>query len=132
MTIPGRKKAYRLVGADGVAMLDFMIAEDESAPSKCKRTLCRHPFDEKKRAYVTPTEVIPLHRLVWDGPNGGLVGSLPSLDSVRDFIKAQMTIMRADHLRPINPTPYKVSVSAELFTFLHDLWMREVPIPELS
>ena len=67
VTIPGRKKAYRLVGADGVAMLDFMIGTDESAPSKGRRTLCRHPFDEKKRAYVTPTEVIPLHRLVWDG-----------------------------------------------------------------
>jgi len=31
----------------------------------------------------------------------------------------------------INPTPYKVSVTDELFQFLHRLWVEEAPIPEL-
>lgn len=43
-----------------------------------------------------------------------------------------LKLLREDHLRPVNPTPYKVAVSADLFHFLHDLWMREVPIPELQ
>ena len=36
--------------------------------------------------------------------------------------------LRDDHLRPINPTPYKVSVSEELYAYLHSLWMQQTPI----
>lgn len=40
--------------------------------------------------------------------------------------------MRPDHLRPLNPTPYKVSVSSKLYQQLHDLWNESVPIPDIS
>jgi nicotinate phosphoribosyltransferase len=40
--------------------------------------------------------------------------------------------MRPDHLRLLNPTPYKVSVSSELYSFIHDLWLQEAPIPDIS
>jgi hypothetical protein len=158
-------------------------------PFVCRRILCRHPFDEKKRVYVTPTAVIPLLRLVWRGskaqlkdklvpstaptvasfkhdkpsahlppPTAGVVtvgeaiapsvrdellspSSLPRTDlrarcpstqELRSFVGAQLDLIRADHLRPVNPTPYKISVSSELFHFCHELWMKEVPIPELA
>ncbi len=35
-----------------------------------------HPYDALKRAYVSPSAVEPLLRLVWDGANGGLAGAL--------------------------------------------------------
>ena len=35
-------------------------------------------------------------------------------------------------LRPLNPTPYKVSVSMDLYHYIHDLWMQEIPVAELS
>jgi nicotinate phosphoribosyltransferase len=41
-------------------------------------------------------------------------------------------MLREDHLRATNPTPYKVSVTSELYHFIHDLWLSEVPIPELA
>lgn len=39
---------------------------------------------------------------------------------------------REDHIRPLNPTPYKVSVSAELYDFMHRLWLNEAPIQDLN
>lgn len=204
VTIPGAKEAFRLIGAEGVPLLDMLIRVGEARPQPGKRVLCRHPFDEKRRVYVTPTAVIPLLRLVWKGwaapldeklasdealrgtaadgpvatgssaaphdppPSAGLVpvphddpssvsagdgtaaasparprsasagaapvGTLPglttlmspsafpagvsmrarfpSLAELRSFVKSQLNLIREDHLRPLNPTPYKVSVSS--------------------
>eukprot|EP00744_Colponema_vietnamica_P000781 GILI01001357.1.p2 GENE.GILI01001357.1~~GILI01001357.1.p2 ORF type:complete len:334 (-),score=122.37 GILI01001357.1:173-1174(-) len=84
---------------------------------------------EMKRAYVTPSEVLPLHQLVWDG---AALAPLRPLEEVRSFCRQQLKELREDHLRPINPTPYKVSVSSDLYTFIHDLWQKEAPVVEFS
>ena len=42
-----------------------MIRCDELPPSPGKRVLCRHPFDEAKRAYVCPSHVEPLYHVYW-------------------------------------------------------------------
>ena len=91
--------------------------------------LCRHPFDANRRVFVTPSRVENLHKLVWDG---GLLGPFPTLDELRLRVLKQVYGFREDHLRHLNPTPYKVSLSAELFNFMHDLWLQETPIVELS
>ena len=162
VTIPGRKEAFRLIGAEGVPILDLVVRVGEMQPQARKRVLCRHPFEEKLRAFVTPTHVIPLLRLVWLGkaarPEAGGAGAaaagfapstgagggaaavrphnlrapFPPLAELRAFVHAQLALIREDHLRPLNPTPYKVSVSTELFHYIHDLWMREIPIAELE
>ena len=43
-----------------------------------------------------------------------------------------MKTVRPDHARSLNPTPYKVSVSDQLYSFMHRLWMENAPIGELS
>ena len=43
-----------------------------------------------------------------------------------------MESLRKDHKRDLNPTPYKVSVTNDLFQFMHKLWMKSVPIGELD
>ena len=128
MTIPGRKEAYRLVGANGQPVLDLLIRAGEEAPEAGKRLLCRHPFDEAKRAHVTPDRVIPLHQCVWDGR---LLASFPALKQVRAHCLEQLASLRQDHVRPLNPTPYKVSVSGSLYDFIHALWRQEAPIGEI-
>ena len=40
-------------------------------------------------------------------------------------------MMRSDHLRYTNPTPYKVSVSESLYDFIHKLWLEEAPVGEI-
>ena len=180
-TIPGAKEVYRLLGQEGVPLMDLMIRAGEPRPQPGKRILARHPFDEKKRAYVTPTVVLPLLRLVFcgrataavqpeypafaaaegaspsvraaaaagaapaaedaggaggaGGAPGGAVGArvaAPSILQLKAFVKAQLSLFREDHLRLLNPTPYKVSLSTELFHFLHELLLKEVPIPEMN
>lgn len=132
VTIPGRKEAYRLIGTNGKPLLDLMTGVNENAPEVGRKMLCRNPFDELRRAYVTPSQVIPLHSLYWDGPNGGIVGELPTLEDRRQYVTEQFELIREDVIRSLNPTPYKVSVSNELYEFIHDLWMREFPVQELD
>ena len=129
MTIPGRKNLYRLFGRDGTALCDLMTYFKENEPKENEKILCRHPFLEKKRAYVTPTSVRSMYHLYWD--NGQIVHPLPKWDEVRDYSRKEIDTLRKDHRRYLNPTPYKVSLSDELFSFMHQLWMESVPIGEL-
>ncbi len=129
MTIPGRKEVYRLVGENMHPLLDLMTEAGKPAPRIGERILCRHPFNEAKRAYVIPRNVIPLLKCVWDGRQ---THAFPSLDTVREYVMNQISVMRPDHLRSINPTPYKVSVNEEIYRSIHELWMREAPISEIS
>ena len=129
ITIPGRKDAYRLFDSAGLPMLDLLIVAGSAVPQVGQKIMCRHPFDEKKRCYVIPSRVEPLHQLIWAGK---LLVPLPGISECRARCLEQMAAQREDYVRRLNPTPYKVSVSAELFTFMHDLWMAETPIPEFK
>ncbi len=128
LTFPGRKETYRLIGQMGYPLLDLMIMVGEEPPREGHKILCCHPFEEAKRTYVIPSKVIPLHKLVWDGKR---IEQLPSLEDNRNFALEQVESLRKDHIRPLNPTPYKVSLSEKLFHFVHDLWREEAPIREM-
>eukprot|EP00761_Pharyngomonas_kirbyi_P013120 gb/GECH01013147.1/.p1 GENE.gb/GECH01013147.1/~~gb/GECH01013147.1/.p1 ORF type:complete len:568 (+),score=143.32 gb/GECH01013147.1/:1-1704(+) len=133
VTLAGRKEAYRLYGSEGHPLLDLLINLDESAeekPQENTRILCHHPFEEQKRVYVTPQRVEPLHKLVWSG--GKVQMNLRTLRETREFCQSQIKMMREDHLRALNPAPYKVSVTGSLYRKIHSLWLREVPIHELE
>ena len=101
-----------------------------AAPEVGERVLCRHPFDSSKRAYVTPSRVLELHAPVFEG--GRRVGASEDLRELRAYCQRQLGEVREDVLRPLNPTPYKTSVSAELFSFLQDALQRHQPITELT
>ena len=129
--IPGRKKAYRLIGKDGHLILDVMVSHHENAPMPGERILCRHPFIARKRAAVTPTKVEQLDVLVFD--KGKIVaGGNRTFAEAKGAVAQQLKTVRPDILRYINPTPYKVSISDNLFNFLQELWQSETPVAELS
>ena len=68
-------------------------------------------------------------KIVWEN---GTVAEMPTLDQIRDNVKESLRTLRQDHKRSLNPTPYKVGVSDDLYHFIHDLWLENAPIVELS
>ncbi|KAI5069109.1 hypothetical protein GOP47_0015410 [Adiantum capillus-veneris] len=131
VTIPCKKEAYRLYGVEGYALVDIMKGEAEPPPKAEERLLCRHPFSESRRAHVVPQRVEKLYKCFWAGNSGVPREPLPSLAEAKARCKEQLEAMRPDHLRSLNPTPYKVSVTAKLYDFIHFLWLSEAPVGEL-
>ena len=58
--------------------------------------------------------------------------SKANLETARQNAQESLKILRPDHRRSLNPTPYKVSVSDMLYKFVHQLWLENAPIGELS
>eukprot|EP01038_Epipyxis_sp_PR26KG_P016817 gene16817-23018_t len=132
LLIPGCKNVYRLYGSDGHALVDIMqLNNEEVIPEVGKSIIIRHPFITTKRAEVTPTTVKQLLKCVFDGPRG-FIQDRVVLKIARDECIAELAKMRSDHKRPINPTPFKVSVSQNLFDYMHKLWEAEAPMTHLS
>ena len=71
-----------------------------------KRVLCRHPFEESKRAYVMPHKVEAMYKVVW--ANGKMTEPLHTLQEIREQVQLSLKTLRQDHKRSLNPTPYKV------------------------
>ncbi|PPD90118.1 hypothetical protein GOBAR_DD12938 [Gossypium barbadense] len=132
VSIPCKKRCYRLYGKEGYSLVDIMTGENEPCPKVGERILCRHPFSESQRAYVVPKRVEELLKCYWPGKSGKVREELPALKDIRDHCIKQLEQMRPDHIRRLNPTPYKVSVSAKLYDFIHFLWLNEAPVGELQ
>jgi len=131
VNIPGRSACYRLFGKDGSALIDLITRYEEPVPSSSgvTKTLCRHPFQEKMRTYVSPSKVTNLHRTFWK--DSQLQLPMPTLFEIRQKVQSSLQSLRKDIKRNLNPTPYKVSVSVEMYKFLHEMWLENAPIGEL-
>uniref|UniRef100_A0A915DJY6 Nicotinate phosphoribosyltransferase n=1 Tax=Ditylenchus dipsaci TaxID=166011 RepID=A0A915DJY6_9BILA len=131
ITIPGRKKCFRLYGKTGKCILDLMTLETEPDPQPNQPILCLHPFLESKRAQVIASRVEPLQHCFWE--EGKITKlPLPSLAEMKKHVNESISQLRGDHLRSLNPTPYKVSVSEQLYIFLHRIWLQNAPIGQLE
>jgi nicotinate phosphoribosyltransferase len=130
VTMPGRKDAYRLFSESGHALVDLLQRSTEPPPEINEKVLCRHPFIESKRAYVIPSRVEKLLTVYWK--DGAMCQELPNLQEIKERVQASLKTLRSDIKRNLNPTPFKVAVSDCLYTFLHDLWLENAPIGELS
>jgi nicotinate phosphoribosyltransferase len=128
-TIPCRKEVYRLLGREGWPIADLLTGSEEPAPRAGERTLCRHPYEETKRALITPAGVVRLLEVAW---RGGRTAETPTLQARRAFALEQLASFREDHLRPVNPTPYKVSLSDPLYALVHRLWLEHAPVKEME
>lgn len=106
VTIPTKKNVYRLYGQGGLALIDLMQMVEEPFPQLSERVLCRHPFEETKRALVVPTKVEALLKPYWQ--NGKICQALPTLEETKQSIENNLKAIRADVKRHLNPTPYKV------------------------
>ena len=131
MTTPGRKNVYRLYGQEGYPLLDLVQLCDEEPPKVGERVLCMHIHNSKKRCYCTPSKVECLLHCIWDKEKGQVYDLIPLKDS-RDYVLKQLHEAREDHIRYLNPTPYKVSASTQLSDYVNTIWTSICPITELD
>lgn len=106
VTMPGKKNVYRVFGQNGYALVDLMLKSDEEPPKPMQKVLCRHPFEESKRAYVIPSVVENLLKLYWK--DGQICQPMPTLKEIRELVQATLKTIRPDIKRNLNPTPFKV------------------------
>ena len=129
ITIPGKKEVWRLIGGDNKPLCDLLTRTNERRPQIGQKVLAKHPFTETKSVFVAPSKVTQLLNCVWDRK---LRISFPPISETRQYVMDQLKNTREDHLRAANPTKYKVSVSQNLYGFLHELIKKESPIAEIS
>ncbi|KAL3100834.1 hypothetical protein niasHT_025746 [Heterodera trifolii] len=129
LLIPGRKKAFRLYSKTGIPLVDLMMLDNEPDPTPHKEILCLHPFEPGKRAKVFPDRVEQLHHIYWNDAN--IVMPLPSLSQIREHTRISLQTLREDHRRFLNPTPYKISLSQQLYDFFLQIWLQNAPIGQL-
>ena len=113
-----------------MAILDLLQHSHEPAPEIGQKVKCLHPFEASKRAWVTPSKIEALHECKWQ--NGRKTRDPLPLTDIRNNVTESLMSLREDHKRSLNPTPYKVAVSEKLFCTLHELWLQNKPIGELS
>lgn len=104
--MPGRKDTFRLYSESGHALVDLIQRSVEPAPLVNEKVLCRHPFQESKRAYVIPTKVERLLNVYWE--DGHISQALPNLQEIRETVQTSLKTLRSDIKRNLNPTPFKV------------------------
>jgi nicotinate phosphoribosyltransferase len=132
LVIPCRKTVHRLLGSDGRPICDLLQLADEPPPRAGERILCRNPFKEIDRVYVTPSVVQPALKLIWDGAAGGAVVPIKPLREARENCLQQVASLDEKHVRPLLPVEYRVSVSSSLYDLLHSLWLAESHVASLS
>jgi nicotinate phosphoribosyltransferase len=126
ISIPGRKKVYRLFGKDGSPLVDYMALADEDPPKIVEKLTCRHPFDTQHRLVCKPSAMLELHSIVFQ--NGRLAEPLTPFSDTRTYIENQIETFPANITRYKNPETYRMMVSLDLYEFLHKLWERQAPI----
>ncbi|KAK8805863.1 hypothetical protein WA158_002519 [Blastocystis sp. Blastoise] len=129
-TIPGKKEIYRLFGKDDICILDLMVQDGEPAPIAGQKILCHCLEDSNKKVFVSPSRVELLQHVYLK--NGQIETPLTPIHEVRAYIKEQIPHFRNDVMRYLNPTPYKISASTNLYTYTQEMWLESKPIKELS
>lgn len=127
INIPGEKRVYRLYDKMNIPIVDLMLCVDECKPEIMKPIICRHPFLEMKKMIVVPTRIeelsVDIDLTSFKDDN---------INVKRDRCIKDMSTIRNDHKRSINPSKYKVSVSENLYSLMHSLIEKEAPIPVIN
>ncbi|MFC4596658.1 nicotinate phosphoribosyltransferase [Cohnella hongkongensis] len=123
---PGIKEVYRIVNADsGMAEADYVTLpgdEDVAGGRPLKLFDPLHPHRYKK---VARYRAVPLLRPVI--AEGEPVGALPGLDEIRGEHRKQLALFWPEHLRKLNPEPYRVNYSPAVLNLKSELIRRHLP-----
>jgi len=107
---PGVKEAYRIVNADnGMAEADYVTLPGDKEIAEGRPLRLIDPLHPHRIKRVDRYRAIPLLQPVY--AKGKLVYGLPKLDDIRDEHVKQLALFWPEHLRKLNPEPYRVNYS---------------------
>ena len=107
---PGVKDAYRIVNEDnGMAEADYVTLPGDEDIAGGKPLRLFDPLHPHLFKRVVRYRAVPLLRPVIS--EGELVRRLPALDEIRDEHARQLALFWPEHLRKLNPEPYRVNYS---------------------
>ncbi|MGC9343752.1 MAG: nicotinate phosphoribosyltransferase [Bacteroidales bacterium] len=108
MTLPGRKKLYRIMGENGhFHGADLITLEEEDIP---KRMF--HPLDKEKNMDISSLRKDELLKKVMD--NGKTLKKNQSIEDIASFSKDRLEKLPPEFKRFENPHVYKVGISPGL------------------
>ncbi|RDD39322.1 Nicotinate phosphoribosyltransferase [Trichoplax sp. H2] len=128
LSLPAKKKVYRLFGENGSPLADLLQKYDESPPLVDQQVLCCHPFQESERKYIVPSRVEEMNCNYWI--KGKSCKEIPKLVDIRNYCQNQVNSLRRDHQLLSNLNTYKVFVSDALYQTMHKLWVGDTTMRE--
>lgn len=113
ITTPGVKQVWRIISKEtGKGEGDYITFEDAD-PNEQDSLFMFHPTYTYINKTVENFEAKPMLHQVFD--NGKLVYDQPDLDTIRSYAQANLEWLDDEHKRVLNPTPYPVDLSQELY-----------------
>lgn len=112
ITLPGMNEVYRIVGEDGKAAADLIAPVDEIIDCAQPLTLFHPRYTWKKMTLAKYTARRLLAPFIRDGRP---VAARPSLNEIQQYRRREEAAIWEQHLRLINPQPYKVDLSQRLW-----------------
>ncbi|MCY0876751.1 MAG: nicotinate phosphoribosyltransferase [Firmicutes bacterium] len=117
VTNPGKKRSVRFY-VDGTASADLLLLDDEALPNGEPVTLFDpiHTYKRKTvKNYVMRELLVPILSA------GKLVYVLPSLEQIRETVRAEVSTIAPETRRAKNPHVYHVDLSQTLWELKRDL-----------
>lgn len=112
MTIPCKKYVFRLYNSDNIAQIDLMTQDNDITKyiDEDGNILC---IDPKNQSRFVKVKYFSHEELLVDVLNQGRYSQTYTSDVnvAKSRCEKQIKKIRKDHLRQLNPTPYKVSVT---------------------
>lgn len=120
VTTPGLKDVYRIVNREtGKAEADYIVLSGEEDVREGKRIKLFDPVHPYIHKFAEDYDAIALLEPVFR--NGDLVGSLPSLEQIREHHRKQLELFWPEYLRKLNPEGYPVDLSEKAWSLKMEL-----------
>lgn len=109
VSTPGLKRVYRIINSINLHSEGDYIAMENENPQAEEKLKLFHPVHTFLSKFVTDFNAVDLHEDIFI--SGQLVYELPHIEHIREFSKANLSVLWPEYLRALNPEEYPVDLS---------------------
>ncbi|NUU62908.1 nicotinate phosphoribosyltransferase [Paenibacillus agri] len=114
VSTPGKKDVFRIIGANGKALADYISFPEEEIPRNGARLKLFNPLHPYMKKHVDRYEALPMLEPIF--VNGFQVYKLPNLEEIRQYHREQLDLFWPEYLRKLNPEVYRVNLSQQVWS----------------